>query len=203
MHLLPREENKLLLSAVGNLAQRRLARGLRLNLSEATGLIASVLQELIRDGNHSVAELMALGESVCSTDMVDRLLHRVRYEESLSLAYSEHSNDCDIQTLITVSSYRKEVVGSSARPAIGSGTTRRDPGRRSLPGWSISRHRPRSNRLRLWRPLPRPLRIISADSRPVVVRNGNGRRSCREGGFARSDCCQRRAYQTQCWTSEG
>lgn len=63
MHLLPREEGKLLLSAVGNLAQRRLARGLRLNLSEATGLIASVLQELIRDGNHSVAELMALGES--------------------------------------------------------------------------------------------------------------------------------------------
>lgn len=62
MHLLPREEAKLLLTAVGGLAQRRLARGVRLNLTEATGLLASVLQELIRDGNHSVAELMALGE---------------------------------------------------------------------------------------------------------------------------------------------
>jgi len=61
MHLLPREIDRVLLSNVGSLAQRRLARGVRLNLSEATALLASVLQELIRDGNHSVAELMAIG----------------------------------------------------------------------------------------------------------------------------------------------
>lgn len=63
MHLLPREQDKLIIYSVGSLAQRRLARGVRLNTTEATGLIAYVLQELIRDGNHSVAELMSLGKS--------------------------------------------------------------------------------------------------------------------------------------------
>ena len=58
MHLLPREELKLILHATGALAQKRLARGVKLNLTEATALIACVLQELIRDGQHSVAELM-------------------------------------------------------------------------------------------------------------------------------------------------
>lgn len=62
MHLLPREIERLNLYAAGNLAQKRLARGLRLNLVESTALIATVLQELIRDGNHSVAELMSVGK---------------------------------------------------------------------------------------------------------------------------------------------
>lgn len=64
MHLLPREIDKLLISQVGTLAQKRLARGLRLNLAEATGLICAVLHELIRDGNHTVAELMSIGASL-------------------------------------------------------------------------------------------------------------------------------------------
>lgn len=64
MHLLPRERDKLLLAQVGILAQRRLARGLRLNHPEAVGLIALVVLELIRDGNHPVAELMGLGRTL-------------------------------------------------------------------------------------------------------------------------------------------
>ena len=60
MHLTPRELDKLTLHQVGLLAQRRLARGLRLNHPEAVALIATVLLELIRDGR-SVAELMNLG----------------------------------------------------------------------------------------------------------------------------------------------
>ncbi|RXK41419.1 urease [Tremella mesenterica] len=64
MHLLPREQDKLILSSLGQLAQRRLARGLVLNRSEAVALIASQLQELIRDGQHSVAELMDLGKKM-------------------------------------------------------------------------------------------------------------------------------------------
>ena len=47
MHLLPREEQKLLLHAVGSIAQKRLARGVKLNLTEATGLVASVSQSNI------------------------------------------------------------------------------------------------------------------------------------------------------------
>ena len=102
MHLLPREEGKLLLSAVGNLAQRRLARGLRLNLSEATGLIASVLQELIRDGNHSVAELMALGESQLSVLHHLCHVHRSCYRSALSLCWNDLRRQFDKLLLIAV-----------------------------------------------------------------------------------------------------
>ena len=61
MHLLPREVDKLALSQAGALAQRRLARGVRLNAPEATALLASVCMELARDGTHTVAQLMDLG----------------------------------------------------------------------------------------------------------------------------------------------
>jgi len=60
MHLNPREIDKLILHQAGVLAQKRLARGLRLNHPEAVALIATQLLEFIRDGK-SVAELMNLG----------------------------------------------------------------------------------------------------------------------------------------------
>ena len=49
---------------MGFQAQKRLARGVRLNHTEALALIASVLHELIRDGEHSVADLMSLGSTL-------------------------------------------------------------------------------------------------------------------------------------------
>ncbi|ORY27481.1 hypothetical protein BCR39DRAFT_538206 [Naematelia encephala] len=64
MHLSPHERDKLILSTLGSLAQRRLARGLVLNRSEAIALIASQLHEYIRDGRHSVADLMDLGKKI-------------------------------------------------------------------------------------------------------------------------------------------
>ena len=60
MHLTPHELDKLALHQAGVLAQKRLARGLRLNYPEAAALIATQILELIRDGR-SVAELMDLG----------------------------------------------------------------------------------------------------------------------------------------------
>src|SRR5467141_1275377 len=63
MHLTPRDLDKLVLHGVGFLAQKRLARGLRLNHPEAIALIATQLLELIRDGR-SVAELMDLGRRI-------------------------------------------------------------------------------------------------------------------------------------------
>jgi urease subunit gamma/beta len=63
MHLAPRELDKLLLHQVGVLAQKRLARGRRLNHPEAVGLIASQVLEFIRDGR-SVADLMDLGRQL-------------------------------------------------------------------------------------------------------------------------------------------
>jgi urease subunit gamma/beta len=63
MHLGPRDLDKLILHGAGALAQKRLARGLRLNYTEAIALIATQLLELIRDGR-SVVELMDLGRRV-------------------------------------------------------------------------------------------------------------------------------------------
>jgi urease subunit gamma/beta len=60
MHLSPREIDKLLLHNAGCVAQKRLARGLRLNYPESVALISVQLLEFIRDGR-SVAELMDLG----------------------------------------------------------------------------------------------------------------------------------------------
>jgi urease subunit gamma/beta len=69
MHLSPREIDKLLLHQVGVLAQKRLARGLRLNHPEAVALLATQLLEFIRDGR-SVAELMNLGRQFLGRNQV-------------------------------------------------------------------------------------------------------------------------------------
>jgi urease subunit gamma/beta len=63
MHLTPRELDKLVLHGAGTVAQKRLARGLRLSYPEAVALIATVLLELIRDGR-GVAELMGVGRQM-------------------------------------------------------------------------------------------------------------------------------------------
>jgi urease subunit gamma/beta len=60
VHLTPRELDKLVLHGAGSVAQKRLARSLRLSYPEAVALIATVLLERIRDGA-SVAELMDEG----------------------------------------------------------------------------------------------------------------------------------------------
>ncbi|KAI9043086.1 urease Ure [Aspergillus affinis] len=64
MHLIPKELDKLAVSQLGFLAQRRLARGVRLNHAEAVALISSNLHELIRDGLYSVADLMSIGKTM-------------------------------------------------------------------------------------------------------------------------------------------
>ena len=63
MHLTPHELDKLALHQAGYLAQKRLARGLRLNYPEAVALISTQVLELIRDGR-TVAELMDLGRQM-------------------------------------------------------------------------------------------------------------------------------------------
>lgn len=63
LHLTPREADHLQLHQVGVLAQKRLARGLKLNQPEAVGLISTVMLEKIRDGV-GVAELMETGQKL-------------------------------------------------------------------------------------------------------------------------------------------
>jgi len=83
MHLTPRELDKLLLHGAGVLAQKRLARGLRLNYPEAVALLATQLLELIRDGK-SVAELMDVGRRVLGRAQVmsgvPEMVHEVQVE---------------------------------------------------------------------------------------------------------------------------
>lgn len=71
-------------SQAGFLAQKRLARGLRLNQTEAVALIASQLQERIRDGKHSVADLMQHGRTLLGRRHVlpgvPTLLHEIQVE---------------------------------------------------------------------------------------------------------------------------
>lgn len=69
MHLTPRESEKLLLFLAGELAEKRKARGLKLNYPEAVALISSRLQEAARDGK-SVAELMQYGATILSRNDV-------------------------------------------------------------------------------------------------------------------------------------
>ncbi|KAJ1300089.1 hypothetical protein OPQ81_002571 [Rhizoctonia solani] len=84
MRIPPREHDKLLLHQLGSLAQKRLARGLKLNHTEATALIASQLHELIRDGKHTVADLMQLGKEMLGRrhvlPSVPALLHEIQVE---------------------------------------------------------------------------------------------------------------------------
>jgi urease subunit gamma len=69
MELTPREKDKLLLYTAGLVAERRLARGLRLNYPEAVAIISLEIMEGARDGR-SVAELMQLGRTVLTRDQV-------------------------------------------------------------------------------------------------------------------------------------
>ncbi|BCR83149.1 urease [Aspergillus chevalieri] len=64
MNLVPRELDKLIIAQTGLLAQHRLARGVKLNVTEATALLSHVLHELIRDGTRTVAQLMSLGKHI-------------------------------------------------------------------------------------------------------------------------------------------
>ena len=63
MHLTPHELDKLTLHQAGYVAQKRLARGLRLNYPEAVALISTQIMEFIRDGR-TVADLMDLGRQL-------------------------------------------------------------------------------------------------------------------------------------------
>ncbi|OWT70196.1 MULTISPECIES: urease subunit gamma [unclassified Achromobacter] len=69
MKLTPREKDKLLIFTAALLAERRKARGLKLNYPEAVAYISAALMEGARDGR-SVAELMDFGTTLLSRDDV-------------------------------------------------------------------------------------------------------------------------------------
>ncbi|RZM00136.1 MAG: urease subunit gamma [Pedobacter sp.] len=83
MHLSPRETEKLLLFLAGELAEKRKARGLKLNYPETIALISSRLQEAARDGR-TVADLMHYGTTILSRndvmEGVPEMIHDIQIE---------------------------------------------------------------------------------------------------------------------------
>ncbi len=69
MHLTPREKDKLLIAMAAEVARRRLARGVKLNLPEAIALITDAVVEGARDGR-SVSDLMQAGAAVVARSQV-------------------------------------------------------------------------------------------------------------------------------------
>ena len=69
MQLTPREKDKLLLFTAGLLAERRKAKGLKLNYPEAVAYISSAIMEGAREGR-TVAELMAYGRTLLQREDV-------------------------------------------------------------------------------------------------------------------------------------
>jgi len=83
VQLTPRESEKLLVYVAADLARRRRARGLKLNLPESIALITESMLEAARDGKRA-AEVMAIGRRVLTRDdvmpEVVEVLHVVQVE---------------------------------------------------------------------------------------------------------------------------
>jgi urease subunit gamma len=83
MHLTPRETEKLMLHFAGELAQKRKARGVKLNYPEAIALISAELMEAARDGK-TVAQLMQFGATLLTREDVmegiPEMIHEVQIE---------------------------------------------------------------------------------------------------------------------------
>ena len=69
MDLTPREKDKLLIFTAGLVAERRLARGVKLNYPETIAYISAALMEGARDGR-TVADLMHFGTTLLSREQV-------------------------------------------------------------------------------------------------------------------------------------
>jgi urease subunit gamma len=83
MHLMPREQEKLLIVVAADLARRRQDRGLKLNYPEAVAIISYELIEGARDGR-SVADLMSYGTTLLRREDVMEgvpdMIHDVQIE---------------------------------------------------------------------------------------------------------------------------
>ena len=69
MELTPREKDKLLIFTAALLAERRMARGLKLNYPEAVAYLSAAVMEGARDGK-SVAQLMSQGRTLLTRSQV-------------------------------------------------------------------------------------------------------------------------------------
>ena len=103
MELTPREKDKLLVFTAALLAERRKARGLKLNYPEAVATISAAVMEGARDGR-TVAELMDYGTTLLSTqDVMDGVAEMIP-EVQVEATFPDGSK------LVTVHNPIKEVT---------------------------------------------------------------------------------------------
>ncbi len=124
MRLSPREVEKLILHNAGFLAQKRYARGLRLNYVETIALIASQLQEFIREG-YTVADLMNLGKQILGVNDVMPDVPQMVQEVQVEGTFPDGTK------LVTVHDPICRMSGEDSLALHGSGLTRTRP-----PVWS-------------------------------------------------------------------
>lgn len=114
MHLSPQEKDKLLIFTAALVADRRKARGLKLNYPEAVAYISAAILEGARDGR-SVADLMTYGATLLSRadvmDGIPEMVHEVQVEATFP----------DGTKLVTVHNpigegRAREAGGSTAKP---------------------------------------------------------------------------------------
>src|SRR5215468_7739208 len=83
MHLIPREQEKLMIFVASELARKRQARGLKLNYPEAIAVLSAEILEAARDGK-SVVEIMSYGATILKRDDVmdgvPEMIHEVQVE---------------------------------------------------------------------------------------------------------------------------
>jgi urease subunit gamma len=97
MELTPRERDKLLLFTAGLLAERRRARGLKLNYPEAVAFISAALLEGAREGR-TVAELMSYGATLLTrsdvmegvADMISEIQVEATFPDGTKLVTVHH-----------------------------------------------------------------------------------------------------------------
>lgn len=92
MELSPREKDKLLLFTAALLAERRKAKGLKLNYPEAIALISAEVMEGAREGK-TVAQLMSAGRNILTVndvmegvaDMIDEVQVEATFPDGTKL----------------------------------------------------------------------------------------------------------------------
>ncbi len=88
MHLSPQEQDKLLIFTAGLVAERRKAKGLKLNYPEAVAYISAAILEGAREGR-SVADLMQYGRTLLSReDVMDGIAEMV-YEVQVEATFPD------------------------------------------------------------------------------------------------------------------
>ncbi|HEY2753986.1 urease subunit gamma [Phenylobacterium sp.] len=99
MELLPREKDKLLLFTAALLAERRKARGVKLNYPEAVAYISAAVLEGARDGK-TVAELMSYGATLLTRDDVMEGVPEMIYDIQVEATFPDGTKLVTVHNVI-------------------------------------------------------------------------------------------------------